>query len=97
MDVVDDEEDNVTLFTKVLQEIGYHAMGLTNPLFILYYSSEYPDRFSLIIVDYRMMSLQGSELTMDIAAINPKIKMVFLTAYDNVTNNDYSSRINNNK
>jgi hypothetical protein len=34
---------------------------------------------------------------MDIAAINPKIKMVFLTAYDNVTNNDYSSRINNNK
>jgi len=26
--VVDDEEDNVTLFTKVLQENGYRVMGL---------------------------------------------------------------------
>jgi len=50
----------------------------------------------LIIVDFRIVSLQGSEFTKEIAAITPKIKMVFLTAYDNVANNDYSSRINNN-
>ena len=40
-----------------------------------------------------MVQLQGSELTKEIAAINPKIKMVFLTAYDNVTNNDLNLEI----
>jgi len=29
--IVDDEEDNITLFTKVMQENGYHVMGFTNP------------------------------------------------------------------
>jgi CheY-like chemotaxis protein len=42
--VVDDEEDNVTLFTKVIQDNGYQVKGFTNPLFILDYISEYPDR-----------------------------------------------------
>ena len=29
---MDDEEDNVTLFTKVIQDNGYQVMGFTNPL-----------------------------------------------------------------
>ena len=28
--IVDDEEDNVTLFTKVLQDNNYHVIGFTN-------------------------------------------------------------------
>ena len=73
---MDDEEDNVTLFTKVIQDNGYQVMGFTNPLFILDYISEYPDRVDLIIVDYRMSPMQGSELASKISAINPKIKMI---------------------
>ena len=56
--VVDDEEDNVTLFTKVMQENSYHVMGFTNPLFFLDYIREYPDRVDFIIVDYRMSPMQ---------------------------------------
>jgi CheY-like chemotaxis protein len=52
--VVDDEEDNVTLFTKVLQDNNYHVTGFSNPLFFLDYIRRYPDKSSLIIVDYRM-------------------------------------------
>jgi len=52
--VVDEEKDNVTLFKDVLQENGYRVMGFTNPIFFLNYIREHPDRFSLIIVDYRM-------------------------------------------
>ena len=84
---MDDEEDNVTLFTKVMQDNNYHVMGFTNPLFFLDYIREYPDKFSLIIVDYRMSPMQGCELSNEIAKINPKIKMILLTAYDNVTKN----------
>ena len=70
--VVDNEEDIVTIFTEVLQENGYHVMGFTNPLFILDYISEYPDRVDLIIVDYRMSPMQEWELSSKISAINPK-------------------------
>ena len=70
--VVDDEEDNVTLFTKVIQDNGYQVKGFTNPLFILDYISEYPDKVDLIIVDYRMSPMQGWEISSKISAINPK-------------------------
>ena len=58
--VVDDEEDNVTLFTKVWQENNYHVIGFTNPLFFLDYIRRYPDKFGLIVVDYRMSPMHGS-------------------------------------
>ena len=91
--VVDDEEDNVTLFTKLLQENGYHVMGFTNPLFILDYIREHPDIFDLIIIDYRMSPMQGCELSSNISAINPKIKMILLTAYDEIKNNSLNLEI----
>jgi CheY-like chemotaxis protein len=57
--IVDDEKDNVTLFTKVMQENGYHVMGFTNPIFFLNYIREHPNSFDLIIIDYRMSPMQG--------------------------------------
>ena len=82
--VIDDEEDIVTLFIEVLQDNGYLVMGFTNPLFIQDYVREYPNRFSLIIVDYKMSPMQWCELASKIANINPKIKMVLITTYDDI-------------
>jgi two-component system response regulator (stage 0 sporulation protein F) len=91
--VVDDEEDNVTLFTKVLQENGYRVMGFTNPLFFLDYIREHSDIFDLIILDYRMSPMQGCELSSKISTINPRIKMILLTAYDEIKNNSLNLEI----
>lgn len=91
--VVDDEEDIVTLFTDALEENDYHVMGFTNPLLFLDYVREYPDRFDLIIVDYKMSPMKGCELTKEIVAINPKIKMILITAYDDIKNNDLNLEI----
>ena len=62
IDTVDDEEDIVTLFTEVIQENGHKIKGFTNPTIILDYVHQHPDDFSLIIVDYIMSPMQGSEL-----------------------------------
>ncbi len=78
---------------NLLQENGYHVTGFTNPLFILDYIHEYPDRFDLIIIDYRMSPMQGCELFSKISAINPKIKMILMTAYDDIKNNDLNLEI----
>jgi len=91
--VVDDEEDIVTLFTDALEENDYQVMGFTNPLLFLDYVREYPDRFDLIIVDYKMSPMKGCELTKEIVAINPKIKMILITAYDDIKNNDLNLEI----
>ncbi len=91
--LVDDEEDSVTLFTKVLQDNNYHVIGFTNPLFILDYIHKHPDSFDIIIVDYRMSPIQGCELANKISAINPKIKMILLTAYDEIKNNSLNLEI----
>jgi DNA-binding NtrC family response regulator len=85
IDIVNDEEDIFTLF-KVLQDNGYQIKGFTNPLIALDYIKNHPDEFGLIIVDYRMSPMQGCELSNKISEINPKIKMIVISAYDNVTN-----------
>ena len=90
--VVDDEEDIITLFTAVLHENGYHIIGFTNPLLALDYIHKHPDEFDLIIIDYRMSPMLGCELSIQISTINPKIKMVLITAYDNVIKNDLKTR-----
>ena len=91
--IVDDEEDNVTLFTRLLQKNGYRIMGFTNPLFALNYINNHPNEFGLIIVDYRMFPMYGCELSSKISTINPKIKMILLTAYDKITNNPLNLEI----
>ena len=91
--VVDDEEDIVTLFTDALEENDYQVMGFTDPLLFLDYVREHPDRFDLIIVDYKMSPMKGCELTKEIVAINPKIKMILITAYDDIKNNDLNLEI----
>ena len=93
VDVVDDEEDIITLFTAVLHENGYHIIGFTNPLLALDYIHKHPDEFDLIIVDYRMSPMLGCELSNKISAINPKIKMVLITAYNNIIKNDLNLEI----
>lgn len=85
--VIDDEEDIVKLFTDVIQMNGYFVMGFTNPFFLIDYTKEFPDRIGLILIDYKMTEMTGCELANQIVEINPKIKMVLITAYDDIVNN----------
>jgi DNA-binding NtrC family response regulator len=91
--VVDDEQDIITLFKAVIQENGYHMIGFTNPLFALNYINNHPNEFGLIILDYKMSPMQGCELSKKISKINSKIKMILLTAYNDIVNNDLNLEI----
>ena len=91
--VVDDEEDIIMVFKAVLQENGYDVIGFTNHLMALDYIHKHPYEFDLIIIDYKMSPMQGCELSNKISIINPNIKMVIITAYDNVINNDLNLEI----
>jgi DNA-binding NtrC family response regulator len=91
--VDDDDEDIVILFTEVFRENGYYVMAFTNPLHALDYIHEHPDKFDLIILDYRMSPMQGDELSHKIYTINSKIKMIIFTTDDKVRNNSLNLEI----
>ena len=91
--VVDDEEDIIMGFKLILQENGYDVIGFSNPLIALDYIRKYPGIFDLIIIDYKMSPMQGCELSNKISTINANIKMVIITAYDNVINNGLNLEI----
>ena len=85
--LVDDENDLITLFTDVIQMNGYVVAGFTNPFLLIDYIRENPNQIKLILIDYKMPHMTGCELANKIYAINPNIKMVLLSAYDNIINN----------
>ena len=91
--VVDDEEDIILGFKVILQENGYDVIGFSNPLIALDYIRKHPGIFDLIIIDYKMSPMQGCELSNKISTINSNIKMVIITAYDNVINNGLNLEI----
>jgi DNA-binding NtrC family response regulator len=91
--VVDDEEDIITLFNAVLHGNDYHMIGFTNPLLALDYIHIHPNEFGFIILDYKMSPMQGCKLSKKVSKINPKIKMVIITAYSDIVNNDLNLEI----
>ncbi len=85
--LVDDDEDTVNLFTYFLRENGYDVFGFTNPLLLLDYIFSHDNQFRLILIDYKMPQITGCELANKIADINPRIKMVLITAANDIINN----------
>jgi CheY-like chemotaxis protein len=85
--LVDDDEDTVNLFTYFLRENGYDVVGFTDPLLLLDYILHHDNQFRLVVIDYQMPQITGCELANKIADINPRIKMVLLTAINDIINN----------
>ncbi len=85
--IVDDDEDTVNLFSYFLRENGYDVFGFTNPLLLLDYILHHDNQFRLVLIDYKMPQITGCELANKIADINPRIKMVLITAINDIINN----------
>ncbi|HJT85392.1 MAG TPA: response regulator [Nitrososphaeraceae archaeon] len=90
--VVDDDVDSLNLFTEIIQENGYIVVGFTNPSFLIDYIHEH-DQIKFILLDYKIREMTGSELADKIHALNPNIKMAFVTGYDHIINNTLNLEI----
>lgn len=76
--VVDDDEDNLKLFTIVLENVGFKVNSFNDPVQAL---NEFkPSYYDLLILDYLMPSLNGLELYKKIRQIDESIKALILTA-----------------
>jgi CheY-like chemotaxis protein len=81
--LVDDEPDVVTVFKSFLLEDGYCVEAFSDSHRALQAFARSESRhFDLVILDIRMPSMNGLQLYRRLKAIDPYIKVIFLTALE---------------
>ena len=81
--ILDDDEDVLFTYRSFLKDYDYHITCFTDPTLTLNYIkdlSEFNDL--LLILDIRMKNLNGFQLHQQIKAIDPTIKILFVTGLD---------------
>ena len=79
--VVDDEEKVLSLITRVLNESGYEAIGISNPLLALT-RVEQGERFDLAVLDVVMPEMSGESLAASLRHHDPDLPVLYVTGYD---------------
>ena len=80
--LVDDEEDILFTYQLFLSEGGYDVDVFSNPADALKQVALDQTAYQLVITDIRMSSINGLQLYHGIRAVNPNIRIIFLSALD---------------
>jgi CheY-like chemotaxis protein len=81
--IVDDEEDILFTYRIYLDASDYNITCFKDPTLVLDYIQDLSDFDDLLIIlDIRMKNLNGLQLHQQIRAIDPTIKIIFITALD---------------
>lgn len=78
---VDDEAMQVRAMTKLLEHLGYRAVGLTDPRQALEAFRRHPRAFDVLITDQTMPNMSGSELAREILKTRPDLPVIVCTGY----------------
>jgi DNA-binding NtrC family response regulator len=76
--IVDDEAELVNLYSEALQMSGYAVSSFNDPILAYEYIRDNPDKFSLIITDYKMPLMNGLFFATKLAEINKKLNMIIM-------------------
>ena len=81
--IVDDESDALLTYETFLASESYHVDAFTDPQEALKcFAAKKPSYYDLIVMDIRMPRLNGLQLYYRLKAINPNVKILFLSALD---------------
>ncbi|HEY6588724.1 MAG TPA: response regulator [Nitrososphaeraceae archaeon] len=81
--IIDDDEDVLFTYRSFLKDYDYNIACFTDPTLSLNYIKDLPIfNDLLIILDIRMKNLNGFQLHQQIKAIDPTIKILFITGLD---------------
>ena len=80
--IVDDEIELAILYREFSNDLGYDAISFTDPSLALEHFKSGNKEYSLVLTDMRMPTMHGIELATRMRAINNKIKIFLMTAFD---------------
>lgn len=79
--VVDDEEELAILFRTFLARSGFDCVSFTDPLAALDHFSQNPNKYTVVITDWKMADLDGIQLAKKIREFNTTVKILLITAF----------------
>jgi PAS domain S-box-containing protein len=79
---VDDEPQNITVFQKMLERLGYRVSGFTNAETALTRFQERPSEFDVLVTDLRMPEMSGPALVRAARVLRPDLPVILCTGYD---------------
>jgi two-component system, cell cycle sensor histidine kinase and response regulator CckA len=79
--LVDDNEDIIKVLKVGLRHMGYEVTSEIDCIKALELVKSKPEDFDLVITDFRMPNLKGSELAAKIKEINKAVKVILITGY----------------
>jgi DNA-binding response OmpR family regulator len=80
--VVEDEQDILDIILRHLRANGFLPDGFTDPVAALEEFKIAPNRFAVVLTDIRMPRMSGLQLAREVLMINPKTKVVIMTAFE---------------
>jgi DNA-binding NtrC family response regulator len=80
--VIDDEIDILLVIRKVLEKWGFAVDTFSNPLYAYEIFKKSPERYSLVLVDVRLLEISGISLAVMLRQVRSDIKILIMTAYD---------------
>lgn len=76
--IVDDESELVNLYSEALQMSGYQVSNFSDPLLAYEHIRDNPDKYSLIITDYRMTLMDGLFFATKLAESKKKLNVIIM-------------------
>jgi CheY-like chemotaxis protein len=81
--VVDDEPDVLTIFKSYLTSEGYNVEAFSDSYKALQsFATSEPRHYDLVVLDIRMPTINGLQLYQRLKAMDPYIKVIFLSALE---------------
>jgi CheY-like chemotaxis protein len=81
--ILDDDFDLASLVKQILQKYGFkNVFAFTDPLLALEHFKINQKDYSLIVSDIRMPVMNGFEFVRKARKINPKVKILLMTAFE---------------
>jgi len=78
---VDDEEDIVSMRTRMLSHLGYRVLPATSPEQALEYWTKGKERIDLLITDQTMPRMTGLQLAAEVSTLQPGLPIILCSGY----------------
>jgi DNA-binding NtrC family response regulator len=79
--VVDDEKDILRLIESYLDKRRIQHVGFSDPVDALTHFQQNSTKYDVVLSDIRMPHMSGLELAEHITALNPKVKILMMSAF----------------
>ena len=90
---VDDEEPLARMAQQMLERLGYEVITETDSQNALQLFKDEPERFDLVITDYFMPKLSGTELARKLKCVRPDIPLILITGYGHIISRQQAEKV----